>query len=71
MTSKMRRIMEQIAAQEHTTPEEVYQDIQNTIDGAFSDPDPSIRAAWNNYFPSGKKPTPEEFIIKMAKIIRK
>lgn len=69
MTSKMRHIMEQTAARENTTPEAIYQDIQNTIDEAFSNPDPSIRAAWNNYFPSGKKPTPEEFIFNMAKII--
>lgn len=59
----MKNIIEQVAAQNGTTPENVRKEIQAAIDAAWEDP--AGREMQQLLFPNGK-PSPEEFIITVA-----
>lgn len=44
-------------------------DMKEAIDEAWKTTDPAARAHWAQLFPSGKKPTVEEFIARLGKEI--
>ncbi len=48
-------IFEKVAEKFHTTPEEVYAEIQRAIDAGYDNPDPKVKI-------KGNRPTPEEVI---------
>lgn len=55
-------IFEKIAEKFHTTPEEVYAEIQKAIDAGFDNPDSRVQAEWHKVKIQGERPTPEEVI---------
>ena len=55
-------IFEKVAEKFHTTPEEVYAEIQRAIDAGFDSPDPEVQAEWRKDKIKGNRPTPEEVI---------
>ena len=66
------KILKQIAAENHTTTEDVYREMQIAIEDAFqhrSEEDGSM-AMWNEMGFKDQCPTPEQFILNAAKRIR-
>ena len=55
-------IFEKVAEKFHTTPEEVYAEIQRAIDAGYDNQDPEVRAEWRKVKIKGSRPTPEEVI---------
>lgn len=56
----LERILQELAQNEGTTPNVVYQDIQHAIDIGFDSPDPHLQAAWRKIPIRGTRPTPED-----------
>ena len=65
---KKKSIIEKTAAYYDRTPEEVQKEIKEIIEVAWESDDPQVKAFQQQHFPTGK-PTPEEFIEGIAKII--
>ena len=61
------RVFERIAAEHHTTAEEVYREMEAAIRTGFDHPDPRIRAQWAKIHRKGTIPTPEELIAYMIR----
>ena len=59
---KMKRILEQIARDNYTTPQIVKKEMQAALDEAQSSTDPIIQARWNSIPHKGEKITLEEFL---------
>ena len=55
-------IFEKVAEKFHTTPEEVYAEMQRAIDAGFDNPDPKVQTEWRKVRVKGDRPTPEEVI---------
>lgn len=70
MKIDMESILNRIALDNGTTPEQVYAEMQEAIDAGYSNPDPSVRAAWASIEFEGEKPTPEDLISYAASIIK-
>lgn len=59
-------IFEEVAKKYHTTPEDVYTEIQKVIDIGYDNPNPAVRARWKQVKIRGERPTPEEVIAYLA-----
>ena len=55
-------IFEKVAKKFHTTPEEVYAEMQRAIDAGFDNPDPKVQAEWRKVKVKRDRTTPEEII---------
>lgn len=55
-------IFEKVAEKFHTTPEEVYAEIQRAIDAGYDNTDPEVQVEWRKVKIKGDRPTPEEVI---------
>ena len=64
-----RSILREIAKNNHTTPEAVYREMQIAINAGFDDPNPTIRAAWQNIPFKGTRPTPEDVVMVLGKML--
>ena len=64
--SELDSIICMLAKEKHCTPEYVRRQMQSALDEAFSNPDPSVRAAWNAFPTKGRNPSLEEFIEYIA-----
>ena len=62
MNTDFQKILERIAKENHTTPDEVYREMQIAIDAAFDNPDPEIRKRWESIRYTGDRPTPEDVV---------
>ena len=62
MNMDFQMILAKIAKEHHTTPEEVYREMQIAIDAAFDNPDPQVRKNWEQIHYTGDRPTPEDVI---------
>lgn len=62
----MEHIFEQVAAQNHTTVEEVRSCIQAMIEECYNSDDPKVRKAWHELMPGGRMPTPDELVLSGA-----
>ena len=60
MTTK--EIIEQIAYNHRTTPEEVEAEMRNAIRAAMAADEPKAQALWKQLAPDGKEPSIERFI---------
>lgn len=69
--TKAQQILKVLAAKDGVPVWYVRRSIQETIDDAWAraQQDPDLKATWTTYFPSGQKPTPEEFIVHLGRRI--
>lgn len=49
MNTDFQKILKRIAAENHTTPEEVYREMQIAIDAAYESTDPEVRKTGSLY----------------------
>ena len=66
MTEKTKRILETIAAQNGTTPENVEHEMMKAIRAGMASPDPHAQALWKQICPDGKEPDLDTFLSFMA-----
>ena len=66
MTEKTRKILETIAAQNGTTPENVEHEMIEAIRAGIASPDPHAQALWKQICPDGKEPDLDTFLTFMA-----
>ena len=66
MTEKTRKILETIAAQHGTTPENVEHEMMEAIRAGMASPDPHAQALWKQICPDGKEPDLDTFLTFMA-----
>lgn len=64
-TNELKPLLNQIAKKNHTTPEEVYQEMQLLLDETWNTADPVFKQNQQQLFPNGK-PTVAEFIARLA-----
>ena len=65
---KVQRVLQSMAAQQGVTVLEVRLSIQEAINEAWANSrtDPAAKAAWDEYFPDGRKPSVEAFIAHLG-----
>lgn len=68
---KARQAILQIARRERRSVDEVRQEMVEALRIGLSDPDPRIRAAWQEIPCAGKIPTPEEVIAWSTRRIKR
>lgn len=61
--SMLNRIISQIAIQEGISKREVQNAMQEAINAGVENPDPLVRARWEQISIEGKAPTPESVIL--------
>lgn len=61
-----KEILEKIAKENGTTPENVLQEMQRAIDEAYDHHDASAQPLWDMMTFKGDRPTPEEFILQIV-----
>lgn len=61
-----KEILEKIAKENGTAPENVLQEMQRAIDEAYDHHDASAQPLWDMMTFKGDRPTPEEFILQIA-----
>jgi len=66
---KIEQSLKEIAKSDGVSVEEVRRQIELAISTAMSNPDPTIKAFWDSISSNGKKPTPEEVIAHILRII--
>ncbi len=69
MNTNFQEILERIASANHTTPEEVYREMQKAIDEAYANPDPEVQKNWKALNIKGDRPTPEEVIFGVGMML--
>lgn len=62
-------ILRAVALEYHTTPEAVEREMQAAIDAAYTNPDERARQMQQQIPCKGERPTPEEFILAVAKML--
>lgn len=55
-------IIMRVAKEHHTTPEEVYAEMQIAINAGFQSKDTDVKKAWAKIPFQGERPTPEDVI---------
>ena len=63
-------ILEQIALENGTTPDDVRHQMQLAIDTAFENPSDETKLIQNMMPFQGAKPTPEEFVLQIAMMLQ-
>ena len=56
-------IIREIAEENGVTPEDVRKDMQTALSEGFNNPDPQVRAIWEQIPRAGEMPTIEEFLL--------
>lgn len=69
MHTHLQEILQRIAQQNNTTPDEVYKEMQIAIDAAFDNPDPQVRKNWEMINFTGDRPTPEDVIFGIGMML--
>ena len=70
MTKEFKELLNAVAKQHNTTPEEVYKEMQIAIDFGFDNPDPEVQKIWKQIPLKGERPTPKDLIPYMAEMVR-
>lgn len=60
-------VIRETARRNGVTPERCRRDIQECIDAAWNTTDPAAKARQQQLFPAGRKPTVEEFLIRVSR----
>lgn len=63
--------LQEVAAANNTTVEEVRKEIMIAMEAGMSNPDPAVQALWREIPYKGDKPTPEEFIAFIKEKVKK
>lgn len=66
MTKEFKELLNAVAKQHNTTPEEVYKEMQIAIDSGFDNPDPEVQKMWKQVPFKGERPNPEDLITYVA-----
>ena len=66
MTEKTKKILEIIAAQNDTTPENVEHEMMEAIRAGMASSDPHAQALWKQICPDGKEPDLDTFLTFMV-----
>lgn len=66
---KFQEIIERVAQESGTTPEDVLKEMQYAIDEAYDHHDASSQVLWDMMTFKGDRPTPEEFIYQVAMML--
>ena len=69
MNTNLQEILQKIAQQNNTTPEEVYKEMQIAIDAAYASKDPQVRKNWEAIHYTGDRPTPEDVIFGIGMML--
>lgn len=69
MNTDFQKILKRIAAENNTTPEDVYHEMQIAIDAAYDNPDPEIRRNWEGIHFNGERPTPEDVVFSLGMML--
>lgn len=69
---KAKMVILTLAQRNGTTASAIRASMQEALDEAWntSRASPESKATWNEYFPSGKKPSVEEFIVRLSNEIK-
>jgi len=67
MTEKTKRIIQEVAAQNGMSPEEVEYEMMAAIRAGMASSDPHAQALWNQIFPDGKEPDLDTFLAFAVK----
>lgn len=67
---KAKSVIKKTAKIHGVTPEKCRRDMQEAIDEAWANSGNGTTEAWRRYFPSGKKPSVEEFILVLSGELR-
>ena len=62
-------ILNKIAKENRTTPDQVLQEMQKAIDDAFNHHDAGAQLLWDLITFKGDRPTPEEFVYQVAMML--
>jgi hypothetical protein len=68
--SKGAKAIADVARKNGISVAEAIKEIEMAMEAARFNPDPTVRAFWNEYIQSGQKPTAEEFIVYMAERVK-
>lgn len=68
---KAKKAIKKVAAENGVTVKEVREEIQKAIDEGMKSTDPKAIELWKNCPKKGSKPTPEELIEYLTKILEK
>ena len=63
--------LQEVAAANNTTVEEVRKEIMIAMEAGLSNPDAAVQALWREIPCKGDKPTPEEFIAFIKEKVKK
>lgn len=69
--SEGKRAIEELAARQGVSAEEIRREIQTIIDAGLTYLSPEARTYWSNLVSGGVAPTPENLIVYMAKQAKK
>ena len=69
MNTDFQKILKRIAAENNTTPEDVYHEMQIAIDAAYDNPDPESRRNWESIHFTGERPTPAAVIFSLGMML--
>nr|DAL08091.1 MAG TPA: Stage 0 sporulation protein A/DNA, transcriptional activation and repression.3A [Bacteriophage sp.] len=70
MNKDFQQILEKIAKDNNTTPENVYREMQIAIDAAFDNQDLAVRKNWEQIHYTGDRPTPEDVIYGIGLMLK-
>ncbi len=69
MNTDFKKILERVARESNSTPEEVYREMQIAIDSGFDNPDPEVQKHWKSIHFKGARPTPEDVVFGIAMML--
>ncbi len=65
----MEALFQKVAAENGTTAEQVYREIQEAIHAAMQTGDPTVREKWQEMSETSEPPTPEEAICGILSLL--
>lgn len=63
-------IIAQIAREYHVPEAQVRTDMEEAMNTGRNDPDPAVQTQWKTFHYAGVEPTPEEFILWVAAMVK-
>lgn len=70
MKKDFKKMLRIIANNNNTTLENVYREMQITIDSGFDNPDPKVQELWKQISFKGDRPKPEDVVPYLALLVK-